>query len=147
MRSAFSSFLHASRYLKARLLTRIRRVRRYSQEGAVGSTKSDGLLRIEFHNQLLGDIDDDLLAHRELMNQDPAAVSEDLHPARHLAFVVSLTVNDVRGLVLHLLSEVDDIMRTDPIEGNVDLLAIDQEVAVHHKLAGLAGGYRASPAR
>src|SRR5215204_1724071 len=74
------------------------------------------------------------------MNQDPAAVRKDLHPARYVAFAVSLAVDDVRGLVLHLLTEVDDVMRSDPIGGDVDLLAIDQEVAVHHKLTGLPAG-------
>src|SRR5688572_809345 len=112
--SIFSSFLRTSRYLKARLLTRIRRVRRYSPEGSLllGRTASDGLLRIELNNQLLRDIDDDLLARRKLMNQDPAALRKDLHPARYIALAVRLAVDDVRSLVLNLLREVDDVMRS-----------------------------------
>ena len=74
------------------------------------------------------------------MNQDPATLWESLHPARHVALAMSFAVDDVRRLVLHLLSQVDDIMRRQPLGGDVDLLAIDQEVAMHHELTGLPAG-------
>src|SRR5215213_11968222 len=71
------------------------------------------------------------------MDEDSAALRDDLHPAGYLALVVGLPVNDVRRQLTNLGRQVDDIVRADPIRRDVDLLAVDQEVPVYHELASL----------
>src|SRR5829696_6535151 len=95
------------------------------------------LLAVQLDDQLLLDVDDNLLADRQLMDEDSAALRDDLHPARHLALVVGLPVDDMRRQLTDLRSQVDDVVGADPVRGDVHLLAVDDEVAVHHKLTGL----------
>src|SRR4051794_39950536 len=119
---------------------------------ALYRTKSDGsdevrrlgrvrvLLRVELDDQLLGDVDDDLLTGRELVDQDAHPVGHDAHPGRHVALAVGLPGDDERRHVERLLADVDHVVGAHPVGGDVDLLAVHQEVAVHDDLAGLPTG-------
>ena len=77
---------------------------------------------------------------RQLVDQDPAAFGEHLHPGGHVTLAVGLAVDDVRGLLPHLRQRGRRRRGAHPVGGDVDLVAVDQEVAVHHELTGLPTG-------
>jgi hypothetical protein len=74
------------------------------------------------------------------VHEDPAPLGDGLQPRRHVALAVGLTGDDVRGGLTDARREVDDVVRGHAVRGDVHLLAVDQEVAVHHELAGLTAG-------
>src|SRR3954451_21381134 len=103
-----------------------------------GVASSVLLLRVVLDDQLLLDRDVDLLTDRELVDQDPHAVRQRLHPPGHDPLAVGLTSHDERGRLQGLLRDVDDVVLADLVRRDVDLLAVDPEVAVHDELAGVA---------
>src|SRR3954451_768785 len=105
-----------------------------------GVASSVLLLRVVLDDQLLLDRDVDLLTDRELVDQDPHAVRQRLHPAGHDPLAVGLTSHDERGGLQGLLLDVDDVVLADLVRRDVDLLAVDPEVAVHDELTGVPTG-------
>src|SRR5487761_2040352 len=100
------------------------------------------LLRVELDDQLLGDVDDDLLARRQLVDEDPHRVGTGVEPCRHLALTVDLAGHDERVKRQRLLLDVDDVHRTHAEARHVHLVAVHHEVTVNDELASLAAGGR-----
>src|SRR3954452_24799661 len=94
------------------------------------------LLRVVLDDELFLDRDVDLLTDRELVDQDSHAVRQGLHPARHDPLAVGLASHDERSRLEGLLLDVDHVVLADLVRRDVDLLAVDLEVAVHDELAG-----------
>src|SRR5215217_2838925 len=98
------------------------------------------LLGVELNDELLLNGDLDLLAHRQLVDQDPHAVGDDVHPAGDEPLAERLAGDDERRHLQRLLPHVDHVVLGDLERRDVDLLAVDQEMAVVHQLAGVAAG-------
>src|SRR4051794_26198678 len=103
-----------------------------------GVASSVLLLRVVLDDELLLDRDVDLLTDRELVDQNSHAVRQRLHPARHDPLAVGLASHDERSRLEGLLLHVDHVVLADLVRRDVDLLAVDLEVAVHDELAGVA---------
>ena len=58
--------------------------------------------------------------------------------AGDVALAMGLASHDERRHLQRLLTDVDDVVRGDLVRRDVDLLAVDQEVAVGHQLARVA---------
>ena len=63
-----------------------------------------------------------------------------LEPRGDDALAVGLASHDERRHLQRLLADVDDVVRGHLERRDVDLAAVDQEVAVHDQLAGVAAG-------
>src|SRR5919107_1668773 len=98
------------------------------------------LLGVELDDELLLDRDLDLLTHRELVDQDPHPVGDDVHPAGNEPLAERLAGHDERSHLQRLLPHVDHVVLRDLERRDVDLLPVDQEVAVGDQLAGVAAG-------
>src|SRR5690606_37665539 len=95
------------------------------------------LLRVVLDDQLFLQRDVDLRALGELVDQHPQTRADDLQPTRNRALALGLA-GDLEGQrAQRLLADIDDVVLRDAVAGDVDLLAVDQEVAVAHQLAGL----------
>src|SRR6478735_7992869 len=105
---------------------------------ARATTDWRSLLGVVLHDELLLDRDVDLRPDRDLVDEDAHPRRDDLHPRRGDALAVGLTGDDQRRELERLLAHVDDVVVGDLEGRDVDLLAVDQEVAVRHELAGLA---------
>src|SRR3954468_20146955 len=108
--------------------------------GSTGKPPCGLLLRVVLDDQLLLDRDVDLLTDRELVDEDAHPVRERLHPAGHDPLAVGLTSHDERGRLQRLLLDVDDVVLADLVRRDVDLLAVDLEVAVHDELTRVPTG-------
>src|SRR4051812_44387090 len=95
------------------------------------------LLRVELDDQLLLDRGVDHLAGREGVDQDAHLAGDDLHPRRRRAVARGLTGDDVRRELAALRPDLDDVVRRHAVRRDVDLLAVDQHVAVADRLAGV----------
>src|SRR6476469_2607478 len=102
------------------------------------ATDDGSLLGVVLHDELLLDRHVDLRADRDLVDQDAHPRRDDLHPRGGDALAVGLASNDQRRELEGLLAHVDDVGVGDLEGRDVDLLAVDEEVAVHDELAGLA---------
>src|SRR5665647_2883962 len=97
------SFLSAAHYLTAwrcrpRRVPRaggaphgVRREARLRPETHDGGSGHRALLRVELDDQLLGDVHDDLLACRQLVDEDPHGVRTGVHPRRNLTLCLLYT--------------------------------------------------------
>src|SRR3954447_25159047 len=94
------------------------------------------LLAVELDDELLLDGGVDDLPGRHRVDQDAHAVCDDLDPRRDRA-AAGLGTGDVERRHLHAgRAHLDDVVLADEERRDVDLLAVDQEVAVLHELAG-----------
>src|SRR5579859_1740092 len=98
-------------------------------------TNGRALLRVVLDDELLLDLGVDLRLDRERVDQDAHLLREHLEPGRHLALAGLGLRDDERGELQGLDLHIDDVVRTDLVRGDVDLLAVDQEVAVGDELA------------
>src|SRR5919112_386697 len=96
------------------------------------------LLGVELDDELLLDRDLDLLTHRELVHEDPHPVRLDVHPAGDQPLAEGLAGHDERRHLQRLLPDVDHVVLRDLERRDVDLLAVDEEVAVVDQLARVA---------
>ena len=76
------------------------------------------------------------------MDEDAHPVGAGLKPRRDGALPVGLTRHHQRVEVHRLLGDVDDVVSLDAVRGDIHLLTVDQEVAMHHELTGLAASSR-----
>src|SRR6476620_5963426 len=107
---------------------------------AVGGAGRGSQLRVVLDDELLLDREVDLRPGRELVDEDPHATGHGLEPGGDDALAVGLASHDERGHLQRLLADVDDVVSRDLVRRDVDLLAVDQEVAVNDQLAGVAAG-------
>ena len=98
------------------------------------------LLRVELDDQLLLQRHIDLRALGQLVNQDAQAARDDLQPAGDRTVADGLASNLERQRAQRLLLDIDDVVLRDAVAGDVDLHAVDGEVAVADQLAGLTTG-------
>src|SRR3954451_9942125 len=99
-------------------------------------------LRVELDDQLLGDRGVDLRPLRQGVDEDAQRVRHDLQPSGDRTVPEVLLGHHEGQHVPGLVPDVDDVVLRDPVARDVDLLAVDQEVAVPHELAGLTPGLR-----
>src|SRR4051795_4258169 len=94
------------------------------------------LLAVELDDELLLDRRVDHLSRRHAVHQDAHPVGDDLDPRRHRAAAGLSAGDDERGHLHARRAHLDDVVLADEERRDVDLLAVDQEVAVLHELAG-----------
>src|SRR5690349_11045795 len=94
------------------------------------------LLGVELDDQLLLDQRVDLLADRELVHEDAHVVGGDAQPGRNGLVAGGRAGHLVRKEVARLLADLDDVVLAHAVRRDVDLLAVHEEVAVAHLLAG-----------
>src|SRR3954467_2401273 len=93
------------------------------------------LLAVELDDQLLLDRGVDDLAGRDRVDQDAHPVGDDLDPCRDRS-TAGLGARDDERRHLHARrTHLDDVVLADEERRDVDLLAVDQEVAVLDELA------------
>src|ERR1700712_2969505 len=98
------------------------------------------LLRVELDDELFLDRHLDLGPHRARVHEHAHPRRDGLEPGRHDPVAVGLPSHDERRHLQALLPHVDDVVGVDLVGGDVDLVAVDPEVAVRHQLAGVATG-------
>src|SRR5258705_1141052 len=74
------------------------------------------------------------------MHQDALALADHLQPARDRPVACGLARHLERQRVQRLVLDIDDVVLRHPVAGDVDLDAIDGEVAVADQLAGHPAG-------
>src|SRR6266545_6787814 len=102
------------------------------------------LLAVELDNELLLQRNVDLRALGQLVHEHPQPTWNDLQPSRNRPVALSLAGDQERCRLERLRLDVDDVVRRDAEARDVDLLAVDQEVAVADELA--SGATRAGNA-
>src|SRR3954453_12579457 len=100
------------------------------------------LLRVELDDQVLGERHVDLRTFRQLMHQDALTLADNLQPRRDRTVARGLTRHLERQCVQRLVLDVDDVVLRHPVARDVDLDAVDGEVAVADELAGHPSGAR-----
>src|SRR6478609_8644149 len=98
------------------------------------------VLRVELHDELLGEDRVDLLTDGQLVDEDPQGTRDDLHPRRDGTLTERLASQLKREGLDRLRADVDDVVLRDAVGRDVDADAVDQEVTVGHELAGGATG-------
>src|SRR6266705_2237979 len=93
------------------------------------------LLRVELDDELLLDLGVDLGPGRERVDEDPHLVRDHLKPGRHRALAGLRAGHDERRQLVRLRPHLDDVVLAHPVRGDVDLAAVDQDVAVPDELA------------
>src|SRR6476661_7249390 len=109
---------------------------------ARATTDWRSLLGVVLHDELLLDRDVDLCPDRQLVDEDAHPRGDGLEPRGDDPLAVGLTRHDERGRLEGLLPHVDDIVRGHLEGRDVHLAAVDDEVAVHDQLPGVAAGPR-----
>src|SRR3954447_14977101 len=94
------------------------------------------LLAVELDDELLLDRGVDDLTGRHRVDQDAHAVGDDLDPCRNGPAAGLRSGDDERSHLHARRAHLDDVVLADEERRDVDLLAVDQEVAVLHELAG-----------
>src|SRR4051812_31091112 len=112
---------------------------RWRRGGVVGGG-GELLLGVVLDDQLLPDPGVDLGPDRDRVDQDAHPGRQRLEPRGDVALAVGLASHDERRHLQRLLLDVDDVVGGDLVGRDVDLLAVDQEVAVVDQLAGVATG-------
>src|ERR1035438_1036985 len=123
-----------TRYLMSRFLLTANR-RRCRGRPAVGGPGMV-LLRVQLDDELLLNLGIDLGPDRERVNQDTHLVRDHLDPRGRLALARLRPRYHERRHLYGLGSNVNNVALADPVRRDVDLLAVDQEVAVRHQLTG-----------
>ena len=98
------------------------------------------LLAVELDDHLLLHLGVDHLARGQRVHEHPHPVRVDLEPRRHGALAGLGPGDDERRHLVGLLPHRDDVVLADPGAGDVQLLAVDQDVAVPDQLAGHVAG-------
>src|SRR3954468_7402401 len=93
------------------------------------------LLAVELDDELLLDRGVDDLTGRHRVDQDAHAVGDDLDPCRNGPAAGLRSGDDKRGHLHARRAHLDDVVLADEERRDVDLLAVDQEVAVLDELA------------
>src|SRR4051812_34237411 len=94
------------------------------------------LLRVELDDELLLDRRVDDLPGRKRVHEDLGLAADDLDPGRDDLGAGLGAGHHERGHLARLLADLDDVGRAHPVRRDVHLVAVDQEVAVQHELAG-----------
>src|SRR5690606_36531006 len=76
----------------------------------------------------------------ELVHQDPEGSGQHLQPTGDRTLAVRLPRDHERGQLAGLRPHVDHVVVVDLVARDVHLLAVDQEVPVHHELARVTTG-------
>src|SRR5688500_3122158 len=98
------------------------------------------LLRVQLDDQLLLDRGVDHLTGRDAVHEHPQLAADDLEP-RGDGTLPGLRLGDLeRQHRARLLSHLDDVVRAHTEGRDVDLAAVDPDVAVAHQLAGHVAG-------
>src|SRR5215211_3705969 len=98
------------------------------------------LLGVELHDQLLLDRGVDHLAGRDVVHEHAKLAADDLEPRRHGALAGTGLGDLERQHRARLLRDLDDVVLAHPVRRDVDLAAVDPDVAVAHQLAGHVAG-------
>src|SRR5690606_7831624 len=98
------------------------------------------LLRVELDDQLFLHRHLDLRALGKLVHENPEIRRHDLQPRRNRAVTQRFLRSDERQCLQRLRTNVDDVELRHPVAGDVDLLALDEEVAVAAQLPGRRTG-------
>src|SRR4051794_19917490 len=96
------------------------------------------LLGVVLDDELFLDRQLDLRPQRPRVHEHPHARRNGLEPRRDDPLAVGLPGDDERRHLQALLAHVDDVVGVDLVGRDVDLLAVDAEVAVRHQLTGVA---------
>src|SRR5690606_20594218 len=113
-----------------------RRPRTVSVRRTARATSRYCLLGVELDDQLLLDLRVDLLPDRELVHEDAHGLGNDAEPRRDVALPGGRPRHLVRHEVARLLTHLDDVVLAHAVGRDVDLPAVDQDVAVAHLLPG-----------
>src|SRR5690625_3890635 len=97
-------------------------------------------LRVELDDEVLLDRSVDLLPAGKLVDEDLHRVGDDLEPRRYWPLAVGLARDDEGGCLPRLLADLDHIVLGHLGRRDVDLVTVDQEVAMYHKLPGMPPG-------
>src|SRR4051794_25030164 len=100
------------------------------------------LLAVELDDELLLDRRVDDLPGREGVHEDAHPVRDDLDPGRDGTLPGLGAGDDERRELQRALAHLDDVVVAHPERRDVDLLAVDGDVAVAHQLAGHVAGLR-----
>src|SRR6185312_14515146 len=93
------------------------------------------LLRVVLDDELLLDLRVDDLPRRQAVHQDLQVARDELQP-RGNGLASREALGDLeRGELARLLADLHDVVLTHPVGRDVDLLAVDLDVAVAHELA------------
>src|SRR4051794_4854673 len=99
----------------------------------------DRLLRVQLDDELLADRHVDVIALRQITNSDLLASVARLEPTDEAAVEdVEVVLDDDH--VASLLVKADDVALLHAEAGDVDALAVDEDLAVAHELARLRAG-------
>src|SRR4051812_21787403 len=99
-------------------------------EAGASRPPKKALLGVELDDQLLLDLRVDDSAGRERVHEDLELARDGLEPRRNRTGAGLGLRDDEGSHFLRLLAGRDDVVLLDPVRRNVDLVAIDQEVAV-----------------
>src|SRR6185312_11563787 len=94
------------------------------------------LLRVVLDDELFLYLRVDLGAGRQLVDEDPVPVRDDLHPGWGGPLARLGPGHHHRGQLDRPRPDLDDVVLGDPVGRNVHLLAVDREMTVPHQLAG-----------
>src|SRR3989440_796819 len=100
-----------------------------------------GLLAVELDDELLLDLRVDDLPGREAVHENLELAGDRLQPGRYRPRPRLGGGHDERGELAGLLPHLDDVVLAHPVRRDVDLLAVDQEVAVLDQLPGHVPGH------
>src|SRR3954466_7088729 len=98
------------------------------------------LLGVELHDQLLLDRGVDHLAGRDAVHEHAQLAADDLEPGRHGTLAGAGLGDLERQHRARLLGHLDDVVLAHPVGRDVDLAAVDPDVAVAHQLARHVAG-------
>src|SRR5215217_815354 len=110
--------------------------------GADGATCGArcGLLRVELDDQLFLDGGVDHLASRDAVHEHAQLAADDLEPRRDRTLAGAGLGDLERQHRARLLGHLDDVVLAHAVRRDVDLAAVDPDVAVAHQLAGHVAG-------
>src|SRR6266404_3752539 len=97
-------------------------------------TAEKSLLRVELDDELLCEWHVDLSPLGQLVHQDALTLADHLQPAGDRPVTSGLARHLERQRVERLVLDVDDVVLRHPVARDVDLDAIDAEVAVADQL-------------
>src|SRR5205085_334293 len=98
--------------------------------------RDGGLLGVELDDQLLLDRRVDDLPGRKRVHENAHVVRDDLEPRGDRTLPRGRTGDHERRELGGARANLDDVVLADAVRRDVDLLAVNQHVAVAHELAG-----------
>src|SRR6266536_2502600 len=100
------------------------------------------LLRVKLNDELFLNLRVDLCARRERVHEDSHPLRHHIEPGRDLPLTRLRAGDEERRELTGLLANIDDVVVGDPVRRDVHLLAVDQEMAMAHQLAGHVAALR-----